>query len=123
MVEMISNQGILLSVTSEASLAKGFSYEPHYSFTTDQDGGPDDLWTTLSTAALLCARHRTGRIDESCTRRAFVPAESDPTKRGLSKPKRLSTYDMPADPHCRSQVQAVAMSVRTVSLTALNIKD
>jgi hypothetical protein len=123
MVEMVSNRSILLYVTSEASLTKSFSDEPHYRFTTDQDGSPDDLWTDLSTAALLCARHGTGRIDESCTRRAFVSAESDPTKQGLSKPKRLSAYDMPADRHRRSEVQAVAMSLRSVSLTALNTKD
>jgi hypothetical protein len=120
---MVSNQRILRSVPSEASRAKGFSDELHYSFTTDQDGGPNDLWTALSRATLLCSGRGTGRIDENCTRRAFVPAESDPTKRSLSKPKRPSTYDMPANPHCRSQVRTVAMSVRTVSLTALDIKD
>jgi hypothetical protein len=123
MFEMVSNQGILLSVTSEASLAKDFSGEPRYSFATDQDSGSDDLWTALSTAALLCAGHGSCRINQSCTRHAFVPAESDPTKQGLSKPKSLFTYDMPADPHCRSEVQAVAMSVRSVSLIALDTKD
>ena len=120
---MVSDQGMLLSVTSEAPLTKGFSHEPRYSFTTDRYGSFGDLWTDLSTAALLCAGHGAGRINERCTRRAFVPAESDPTKQGLSKPKRLSTYDMPADPHCRSQVQAVGMSVRSVSLIALDTKD
>lgn len=123
MVEMVSNQGILLSVTSEASLVKGFSDEPHYSFTTDQDVVPGDRWTGLSTLALLCAGHGVSRIDERCMRRAFVPSESDPTKQGLSKPKRLSTRDMPADPHCRSQVQAVAMSMRSDSLAVLGVED
>lgn len=120
---MMLNQGVLLSFSSEASLAKSFSDGPRYSFTTDRDGSLDDLWTDLSTAALPCAGRGTGRINESCTRRAFVPTESDPTKQGLSKPKRLSTYDMPADPHCRSAVQAVAMSVRSVSLIELDTKD
>lgn len=104
-------------------LAKGFSDEPRYSFTTDRGDSPDDLWTDLSAAALLCAGYGVGRIDESYTRRTYVPAESDPTKLGLSKPKRLSTYDMSADRHCKAEVRAEAVSMRSVSLAALDIKD
>jgi hypothetical protein len=123
MVVMVSNQRILLSVTAEASLAKGFSDEPRYNFTIDQDGSPDDRWTDLSTSALLCGNRCACRIDESCTQRAFVPAESDPTKQGLSKSEGQSTFDMPADCHSRSEIRDVAVPARSFFLAAQDIKD
>jgi hypothetical protein len=123
MTEMVSNQSILSCITSEASRIKSFSRDSRRTFTTDQDSHPDDRWTNLAKSAVLHAGHLSGRINEGCTRRAFTPAESDPSKQSLPEPNRLLPHDMPANPHCRLAVQSVAMSVRSVFLTALDTND
>jgi hypothetical protein len=59
-----------------------------------------------------------GSIPAASEVRGF-PTESDPTKQCSSEPKTMSPYDMPADSHCRSEID-LQLSTRCSFLVALD---